>query len=153
MSGGTVCTLPPNCSNRNGQHPQQAPGDSGDPASTCNFCLAGHHCCFSKHSESIIQSSPGLMAGTRKSVGRCWRSQSLSLTRGRRAQSFHATMCNNNNNNTATFLHFTKKQCHYSTWTSHGFSSLSILIQSQPSTKLYQWCICKKSEIWKSALK
>lgn len=81
----------------NGQHPQQAPGDPGDPASACNFCLAGHHCCLSKHSESIIRSGRRLMAGTRKSVGRRWLWQGLSLTRGSRGQSFHAILCNNNN--------------------------------------------------------
>lgn len=68
--------------------PNSPPGDCGDPASACNFCLAGHHCCFSKHSESIIQSGRGLMAGTRKSVGRCWYWQGLSLTRERGAQHF-----------------------------------------------------------------
>lgn len=111
MSGEPVCTLPPNCSDRNGQHPQQAPGDPADPASACNFCLAGHHCCLSKHLESIIRSSRRLMAGTRKSVGCRWLWQGLNLTRGGRGQSFHTILCNNKTFYTATFLHSPKKQC------------------------------------------
>lgn len=112
MSGEPVCTLPPNCSDRNGQHPQQAPRDPGDPASACNFCLAGHHCCLSKHLESIIRSSRRLMAGTGKSVGRRWLWKGLNLTRGGRGQSFHTILCNNKTFfYTATFLHSPKKQC------------------------------------------
>lgn len=111
MVGQPVCTLPPNCSDRNGQHPQQAPGDPADPASACNFCLAGHHCCLSKHLESIIRSSRRLMAGTRKSVGCRWLWQGLNLTRGGRGQSFHTILCNNKTFYTATFLHSPKKQC------------------------------------------
>lgn len=121
--------LPPNCSNRNGQRPHQAPGDCGDPASACNFCLAGHHCCLSKHSESTVPSSRGLMGGTRKLDGLCWRWQSQQ--RKRKHNHFIQQCPIAKLYRLRSFCILQRGRATVVLWTSQSFSFLSIFLVSQ----------------------